>query len=126
MIKLLIVGLMLVISGNVYASKEKSIEQIQQEEWGKKALRLSKNMEDALDVLMDERRTDCQKAIGYSPFCSCILESLPIGWDFSDYVAITTKTKDENGFKEMDKGHQDAYEKVIPIRDKCVIQINSK
>ena len=101
--KLLIVWLMLIASGSAYASKEKSIEQIKQEEWGKKALRLSKNIDDALNVLMDERRTDCQKAIGYSPFCSCILESLPIGWDFSDYVAITTKTKDENGFKEMDK-----------------------
>ena len=124
--KLLIVWLMLIASGSAYASKEKSIEQIKQEEWGKKALRLSKNIDDALNVLMDERRTDCQKAIGYSPFCSCVLESLPIAWTFSDYVRITTKTKDENNFNKMNKESQDAYEKVIPIRDKCVIQINSK
>ncbi len=36
------------------------------------------------------------------------------------------KTKDENNFNKMSKEYQDAYEKVIPIRDKCVIQINSK
>ena len=124
--KILIVGLILIASGNVYASKEKSIEQIQQEENVNSALRAIKNLDDSINTLMDDKRADCQKAIGYSPFCSCILESLPLGWTFSNYVAITTKTKDENGFKEMDKEHQEAYEKVIPIRDKCVIQINSK
>ena len=124
--KILIVGLILIASGNVYASKEKSIEQIQQEENVNSALRAIKNLDDSIDTLIDDKRADCEKAIGYSPFCSCILESLPIGWTFSNYVAITTKTKDENGFKEMDKELQEAYEKVIPIRDKCVIQINSK
>jgi hypothetical protein len=124
--KILIVGLILIASGNVYASKEKSIEQIQKEEDLNNALRVIKNMDDSLNTLMDVRRTDCQKAIGYGPFCSCVLESLPIAWTFSDYVAITTKTKDENNFNKMSKEYQDAYEKVIPIRDKCVIQINSK
>ncbi len=123
MIKLLIVWLMFVTSGTVYASKERSIEQIQQDN---NAARTLQDLTNSIDTLIDDKRADCEKAIGYSPFCSCILESLPIGWTFSNYVAITTKTKDENGFKEMDKELQEAYEKVIPIRDKCVIQINSK
>ena len=121
--KLLIVWLMFVASGTAYASKERSIEQIQQDNNAARALQ---DFTNSLDTLMDAKRADCEKAIGYSPFCSCVLESLPLAWTFSDYVAITTKTKDENGFKEMDKELQAAYEKVITIRDKCVIQINSK
>ena len=66
MIKLLIVWLMFVTSGTVYASKERSIEQIQQDN---NAARTLQDLTNSIDTLIDDKRADCEKAIGYSPSC---------------------------------------------------------
>ena len=71
-----------------------------------------KQLDVSLDVMIKKREADCRRAVGYAPFCNCVMEALPIAWSFSDYVAITTQTKEENGYSKMKKDTQSAYDKV--------------
>jgi hypothetical protein len=85
-----------------------------------------KELKSIFEFAMRRRASDCTRAIGYEPFCSCILKDLPVAWTFSDYVAITTRTKEENGYEKLDGQQRVAYDKVAAIRDRCVRMINSK
>ena len=62
----------------------------------------------------------------YAPICGCVVEELPIAWSFSDYIAITTQTKEETGYAKLKPDMKAAYDKVGPIRDRCVAKINGK
>jgi hypothetical protein len=73
-----------------------------------------------LDIFIRQREADCQKAIGHQPFCNCLMKGLPIAWSFSDYVAITTRSKEDNGYSKMKTETRLAYDKVGPIRNLCV------
>jgi len=75
---------------------------------------------------MHNREADCAKAVGYPPFCNCILKDLPVAWTFNNYVEITTKTKVQNGYSQLSADDKVAYDKVAPIRDACVKKINAK
>ncbi len=52
--------------------------------------------------------------------CKCLSENLPFALSFSDYVAITTQSKVQNGYAKLDKQLKAAYDRVGPVRDKCV------
>ena len=79
-----------------------------------------------LDAIVKKREAECEMAVGYKPFCSCIMNELPVAWSFSDYVAITTKSKEENGYSKLNEEMRSAYEKVAPVRNYCVRAINAK
>lgn len=85
-----------------------------------------KNLDASLDVMIKKREADCRRAIGYAPFCGCVMEELPIAWSFSDYIAITTQTKEETGYAKLKPDMKAAYDKVGPVRDRCVAKINGK
>jgi hypothetical protein len=108
------------------AQNPKPLEQIQKEEQYQKALDALNNLDSQLQILVRKREVDCQKAVGYQPFCGCILKDLPVAWTFNEYIAITTKSKAENGYENLDKDNKKAYDLVSPIRDKCVKEINRK
>ncbi|MEQ1531157.1 MAG: hypothetical protein ABL925_17715 [Methylococcales bacterium] len=116
--------ILLLASSSTFAEEARSLKQIQQLESLGKLKQTLDQFEASLDSFIDQREIDCAKAVGYKPFCACINKDLPVAWSFSDYVAIATKSKEENQYGKMDKDHQEAYEKVIPIRDKCVYEIN--
>jgi len=125
-VKIVLLVLIAAIASISSAQQPKSLEQLQREEQLDGVLDTINKAEAALDVFVKERATDCAKAIGYAPFCNCLVKELPIAWSFADYVSITTRTKEENGYAKMTKEYQGAYDKVAPIRDRCVKAINAK
>ena len=108
------------------AQEGMTIQQIEQKEGREKVTELLSEANSLLTRMERQWKTDCAKAVGYELFCSCIIKDLPSAWSFSDYVAITTKTKEENQYNKLDEQLRKAYDKVIPIRDKCVSAINKK
>jgi hypothetical protein len=73
-----------------------------------------------LETVSRQRRTDCMKATGHTRFCVCIGDKLAVAWSFADYVAITTRTKEENGYGTLDGEMRSAYDNVALVRDECV------
>ena len=119
-----LVGLLSISS--VLAQEGMTLQQIEQNE-ARENLSETINKLDTLLTRMDRQwKTDCAKAVGYEPFCSCISKHIPSAWSFSDYVAITTKSKEENQYNKLDTQHRKAYDIVSSVRDKCVRAINKK
>ena len=108
------------------AQSTKSLEQIENDEKVKRAIEPINDAESKLHATIRRREVDCKRAIGFAPFCDCVMKDLPIAWTFSEYVMITTRSKDENGYTKMGKDLQRAYDEVAPIRDRCVKAINVK
>lgn len=84
------------------------------------------SLDASLNGLIKKRESDCRKAIGYAPFCGCVLKELPVAWSFADYISITTRSKEENDYPKLDAESKKAYDTVAPIRDACVAKINGK
>lgn len=124
MIRVLLSALIL-MSTIASAQQAKPLEQLQKEEQINKAIAAIDSLQLELDKLVRKREAECRMAVGYQPFCDCVLADLPVAWTFSDYVAITTRSKQDNGYAKMDKERRSAYDMVAPIRDKCVRQINA-
>jgi hypothetical protein len=109
-----------------YAQGPGSLEELRRKGEIDRAIETINQAQAGLDAFIKRRESDCIKAVGYQPFCDCILSELPVAWGFSDYVAIVTKTKDENGYASMKADLKAAYDKVPPIRDRCVKAINTR
>lgn len=112
--------LFLFFSAIASAQPYKSIEQLNKEETLKKGMATLEEFEAKLKKLTIKVESDCMKAFGYKPFCDCLTSNLPVAWSFNDYISITTRTKEENGYTKLDSEHRAAYDKVNPIRDECV------
>lgn len=108
------------------AEQAKTLEHLQQEEKLRNALDTLDQLDTRINAMTRRREADCAKAIGYAPFCDCISRNLPVAWSFAEYLAITTRTKDENGYEKLDAEFRTAYDKVPSVRDKCVRLINTK
>ncbi len=108
------------------AQEDMTLQQIEQKEKHEKAIELLNEAETIFNRMEREFKVDCAKAVGYEPFCNCISDNLPSAWDFSAYVAITTKSKEENQYNKLDAPHRKAYDTVSSVRDKCVRAINKR
>ena len=75
-----------------------------------------------VDAQTRARKSACVKAFGHSALCGCLTENLPVLWSFDDYIAITTRTKEQNGYGAMAKDRKAAYDKFAAVRDQCVRQ----
>jgi hypothetical protein len=117
--------LVAIAPASALAQPTKPLDQLRQEEALNRAIETIKEMDVKLDAMMRRRERDCERAIGYRPFCDCLLSELPIAWSFSEYVAIAAKTKEENGYFKMSAELKRAYDKVAPIRDRCVKEFTS-
>jgi hypothetical protein len=91
-----------------------------QDEKLRRATDVADDVQAKLEIFIRQREADCQKAIGHQPFCNCLMKGLPIAWSFSDYIAITTRSKEDNGYTKMKIETRLAYDKVGPIRNLCV------
>ena len=105
-------------------AQEKTLEQLEQEKILNQSISVIDQYEAKIDLLIKTREISCTQAIGYKPFCTCIMEKLPIAWSFNNYIAITTQSKEANGYNKMNAELKEAYDKVPKIRDKCVQEIN--
>ncbi|MDN8618924.1 hypothetical protein [Variovorax ginsengisoli] len=74
------------------------------------------------DQAIAVRESGCQRAFGAGVFCTCLMKSLPVAWSFPDYIFITTRSKEENGYADMPPDMKQAYDMVAPIRNRCVNQ----
>ena len=113
-------------TSSVRAEEGMTLQQIEQQEEHEELFEMMDEAEAILKRMERRMKTDCAKAVGYEPFCSCIIENTPSAWSFSDYVAITTKSKEENQYNKLDAELRKAYDKVFSVRDKCVRAINKK
>lgn len=109
-----------------HAQQPKTLQELERASRFDEALSKIEAMSAQLDVQVKARTLACARAVGYQPFCGCILDALPVAWSFEDYVAITSKSKEANGYAAMAPDLQRAYDAVAPIRDRCVRKINSK
>jgi hypothetical protein len=114
------VMLLFLVSAPAAIAGGQSIEQINQAESLDKAMDAANKLQATIKTISRTRLADCEKAFGNERFCSCIGEKLPVAWSFSDYVAITTRTKDTNGYDKLENDLKIAYDKVGPIRNECV------
>ena len=71
-------------------------------------------------------KLQCLKVFGDQPFCDCVQKDLPAPLTFAEYQVILTKSKSENQYGKMTKELQAAYDKVAPLREKCVAQAHKK
>ena len=120
-----IIIFILIFSNGLFA-QEQSLESLKQQEELENALDIIKKLEVEMDIATKNRALACTKAIGYEPFCSCIMKKLPVAWTFEQYIFITTKSKKENGYFKMPDDYKLAYDAVSKVRDECVTEINKK
>ena len=105
-------------------AQEKTLDQLEQEKLLNQSVSVIDQFQAKVDLYIKTREINCTKAIGYKPFCTCIMEKLPMAWSFSDYITITTQSKEANGYNKMNAELKEAYDKVPKIRDECVQEIN--
>lgn len=115
-----VVAFLLVCS---FGTSAQSLQQLEQLERLDKAMEVIDQMETQLNSMTRVRRVECQRAFGYEPFCDCIMDALPVAWSFADYIAITTRSKEQNGYASLDAEFRSAYDKVPGIRDQCVAKL---
>lgn len=123
--KAALLSLVLLASG-FQAAQAQSLDQLNQLEKMEEAIDTIDQFQVKLDAMLRERRTDCSQAFGNETFCECLLDKLPVAWSFADYVAITTRSKEENGYAQLNAEYKDAYDKVAPVRDQCVVSSRGK
>lgn len=79
---------------------------------------------DEAEVLLKRQanitKFDCLKAFGNEGFCGCVSQKLPMVFSFRGYIAIVTRSKEENGYAMLDPKTKVAYDKVPAVRDRCV------
>ena len=115
--------LALLLAGPLVA-RAQSLEQLEQLERLDKAVDAIDKMDAELDSMIRVRRVECLRAFGHESFCDCVMDALPIAWSFTDYIAITTRTKEQNSYANLDGEYRSAYDKVPGIRDQCVAKLS--
>lgn len=112
------------VAKSSYADNAKSVEELEYQQQYNEAQRIIDQIDVELEAKMSARRLDCLKAFGHKKFCECIFDKMPVAWDFKQYVAITITPKEKLGYDKLDSEWRDAFDKVRPIRDQCVKQLN--
>jgi hypothetical protein len=120
MLRLYFLSVVLLASSAFGQADARSLEQLGQDEKLRRAIDAVDDVQAKLEIFIRQREADCQKAIGHQPFCNCLMKGLPIAWSFSDYIAITTRSMEDNGYSKMKIETRLAYDKVGPIRNLCV------
>jgi hypothetical protein len=95
----------------------KDLEKVEQYQ---RAIDASNKLEALVDETSRKRTLACTRAFGHTAMCKCLSDNLPYAFSFSEYVAITTQTKEQNGYAKLDKQIKVAYDNVGAVRDRCV------
>jgi hypothetical protein len=111
---------------SAFAQTVKTLEQLQFEDRITKANDVLNAFDKKVDVAMEDRENDCVKAFGSMSFCDCVNKDMPWVFSFNDYISITTKSKEENGYSFMKADMKSAYDKVPAIRNQCVAKVATK
>lgn len=96
------------------------LRQLQAIEEAKKAL---KEIEALENTITETKRLKCMMAVGSAPFCNCLTDETPFGASFDNYIAITTKSKEELGYASLDSEWKVVVDKTLIARDACVAKV---
>ena len=97
---------------------EKEIEELQ------KTLELIDALRNTAEAVQRNRYTDCLQSFGHVNFCRCISDKLVLVLDFTDYIAITTSTKEELGHESLSESDKQLVDGALAVREKCVKSIH--
>lgn len=97
-----------------------SLEELNEVDRLSEPLELLDQAEAIINSTSRAHQSDCMKAVGNLAFCGCISDKISVAWSFADYVAITTRSRDENGYENLDPSMRVAYDNVPAVRDGCV------
>ncbi|MDH5180252.1 MAG: hypothetical protein OEZ39_09315 [Gammaproteobacteria bacterium] len=103
-----------------------SLENIQHRENFENAMRNIEKMKVMLNETTARFRTNCLKSFGHSKFCECIGSSRPVIINFYNYIAITTKSKEELNYNSLNSDDKKIIDNAISAREKCVAKMNFK
>lgn len=115
--KLALAALSLLLGSSASAQ---SLEELKRVDQLNDTLELLDEAEAIINTASRVHQSDCMKAVGNLAFCGCISDKLAVTWSFADYVAITTRSREENGYANLDPGMRAAYDNVPVARDACV------
>lgn len=82
------------------------------------AMRALEHAKSSLGDLVASRNMACTRAIGYAPFCSCLAKDMPVAFSFDESIAITTRSKEQNGYAGLPAETRKVYDIVLGIRDR--------
>ena len=100
----------------------KTIDQIEVENENKYIIESLETMLHQVETNVRKNTAACIKAFGHNGFCKCINDNLPLDFSFDNYIAITTKTKEQNQYENLEDDIKEAYNNTIKVRDQCVEQ----
>jgi hypothetical protein len=67
----------------------------------------------SVSARLAERKSQCMKAVGSSPFCDCLNGALPLDTSFQQYIAVTTA-------RDVERNPEDQARHILSARDSCV------
>jgi hypothetical protein len=112
--------LLMALLALAFPASGQSLEELETKESFDHIGELLDRAELALNTASRIRQLDCVKATGSAALCKCLNSRLPVRWSFAEYVAIVTRTKEENGYAHLDPKIRPAYDIVSVVRDECV------
>src|SRR4051812_48999525 len=100
--KVFAVLLALIAVGGTDAQTLQQLEQAESRDLKIQRLQDSIKVLDDMDAMLDRQtrafNLACMKAVGAKTFCGCLASNRPVAFSFADYVAITTRTREENKY----------------------------
>ena len=109
-----------VLCAVAFPVNSQSLQELETKESFDHIFDLLNKAETVLNTSSRLRQLDCTKAVGSPSLCKCLDSKLAVVWSFSDYVAIVTRTKEENGYDRLEPDMWAAYDNVAAVRDACV------
>ncbi len=74
----------------------------------------------AAESMVTVKFSDCLKAFGNNPFCSCIRDQTPVGIGFQGYVRIMTTPKEELNYDKLSDQDRRIIDNTHTARNLCV------
>jgi len=68
-------------------------------------------------------KMQCNSVLGLDAYCGCLGADIPAGVGFDNFVVVLTRTKEENGYAQLDAASKRAYDAIPALRDKCAAQV---
>lgn len=114
------VVLLLLACAPSFSQKAMPLGDLERLEQLEKVLAALKEVRIAADNLSADRYMGCMKAVGEHAFCECLKSGLPVVMTFSGYIAVTTRTREENKYSSLSKDDKKVYDLTTKVRDECV------
>lgn len=102
------------------AAPPSSLSDLEKIDQYQRVIDATNKLEAILDVKVRTTTLACMRAFGHLSMCKCLADKLPVAISFNDYIAVTTRTKEENGYAKLDKETKAAYDRAALARDTCV------